>query len=152
MPAVTTAPSVEACLALVNQINAGTAYTLAVNATSADQFADDQQDIDGLRVDVVHLDEMQVTESLDVEDRSTHSIGIEIRRKITTSEQRDIDDTKLIVRQIFQRVNDYDSSDNRVRVWDCGYVKGENPNKQVMAESMIFRSRILLRVEVEVPA
>lgn len=152
MPAVTIAPSTEACQALVTQINAGTAYILNVNAKYAEQFSDDQQGVDGLRVDVVAIDELQLDETLDIEDRSSHAIGIEIRRNLTSADQVSVDAMKLLVRQVFQRVNDFDSSDRRVRVWECGYAKRENPNKQLLSESNVFRSRLVLRVEVEPPA
>lgn len=148
MPA-TIAPSTEACEAIRDRINSGGAYTLAVNATIAEQFSDDQQAMTELMVDVVALDSEQLIETLAVEDRSTHEIGIEIRRKLDSDSQSLVDEMKLIVHQIFQRLNNFDSSNGRVKVWECANVNSENPNKELLCESLIFRSRIVLRVEVE---
>lgn len=152
MPAVTIAPSTEACEAIRDRINSGGAYTLAVNATIAEQFSDDQQAMTDLMVDVVALDEEQIDESLDVENRASVQIGIEIRRKLESDSQALVDAMKLLVRQIFQRVNNFDSSNRRVRVWECGTDENENPNKELLTNGLIFRSRLLLRVEVEPPA
>lgn len=152
MPAVTISPSQEACEALVAQINAGTAYALSVSATTAEEFSDEQEGLESLAVDVVPLDGEQLIETLAVEDRSSHEIGIEIRRRLESTEQFLVDDMKLIVQQIFQRVNNFNSSDFRVQVWECSPVEKENPNKQLLADALIFRSRLVLRVEVEPPA
>jgi len=147
--AVTISPSTEACEALVAQINAGTLYTLHVAAVIAEQFSDDQQDMDELAVDVVTLDSEQLEETLDLEDRSTHTIGIEVRKRLENDDQVYVDDLKLTVQQIFQRVNNFRSTAGRVRVWNVADVKNENPNKQLLAEGLVFRSRLTLRVEVE---
>jgi hypothetical protein len=152
MPAVSISPSEEACAALVDQINGGTAYTLAVNATTAEQFSDEQEFLEALAVDVVPLEGEQLHETLAVEDRSSHQIGIEIRRRLESAEQNLVNDMKLIVQQIFQRVNNFDSSNRRVRVWECSPVSDENPNKELLSDALVFRSRLMLRVEVEPPA
>lgn len=148
MAAVTIAPSTEACQSIIDRINTGTAYALRVSATYAEQFTDDAETLDTLRVDVVPLDEVQLSESLALEDRTEHQIAVEIRKKLTATTQQAVDQMKLVVRQIYQRVNDYDSSDNRVRVWEAGYEKNENPNKKLLADHQIFRSRLLLKVMV----
>lgn len=149
MPAVTIAPSTEACEAIRDRINSGGAYTLAVNATIAEQFSDDQQAMTALMVDVVCLTENQLDETLDVEDRTELIIGIEIRRKLESDAQTLVNAMKLIAAQIYQRVNDFDSANGRVKVCDCGFEADENPNKDLLAEALVFRSRLQLRVEVE---
>lgn len=149
---VTVAPSTEACEAIRDRINSGGAYTLATNATIAEQFADQQQAMTGLMVDVVPGDEIQLARLLDVEDKTEHTIYIEIRKKLADNTQALVDAMKLIVAQVWQRVNNYDSADKRVRVWEAGFVKHENPNKKLLSEALIFRSRIALKVKVEASA
>lgn len=149
---VTIAPASEACQAIIDRINAvGAPYTLAATATYAEEYSDDAETLTSMAVDVVPLDEIQLSETLAVEDRTSHKIGIEIRKKLTAISQTDINALKLIVRQIYQWVNDFDSSNGRVKVWECGFEANENPNKDLLANNLVFRSRLLLRVEVEVP-
>ncbi len=147
--AVSISPSTEACEAIVDQINAGTTYALSVDAKIAEEFVDDQQSMDGLRVDVVAIDERQAADTLAVEDRWRVTIGIEIRNRLDGIEQFRVDAMKLIIAQVFQRINDFDSDDGRVKVWECAYEANENPNKRLLKESLIFRSRITLVVYVE---
>ena len=129
-----------------------TAYVRPLDVNIAEQFSDDQQAMTSLMVDVVPLEGEQLNETLATEDRSSHIIGIEVRRKLESDSQDLVDAMKLIVQQIFQRVNNFNSTDFRVQVWECSPVQDENPNKKLLSEGLIFRSRLELRVEVEPPA
>ena len=149
MAAVTIDPSVEACQALVTQINAGTAYTLPVDATYSEQVIDPLEEIDNLRVDVVTEDSETLGETLSVEDRTSHMIRIWIRDKVDDQDNITINGLKLAVRQIFQRVNDFDSSNGRVKVWQCDNDAKESPSKEDLQRAGLFVSSMLLRVEVE---
>jgi len=147
--AVTIAPSTEACEAIRDRLNSGGAYALQFEADIAEQFADEQATMAGLMVDVVPGDEVRLAETLDIEDRTQHTIYIEIRQKLDSNDQEQVDQVKLTTAQIYQRVNNYDLTSNRVRVWQCDEVKGERPNKRLLSESLIFRTRIALTVLVE---
>jgi len=147
--AVTIAPSTEACEAIRDRLNSGGAYALQFEADIAEQFADEQATMAGLMVDVVPGDEVRLAETLDIEDRTQHTIYIEIRQKLDSNDQEQVDQVKLTTAQIYQRVNNYDLASNRVRVWQCDEVKGERPNKRLLSESLIFRTRIALTVLVE---
>lgn len=146
---VTTAPADEACAALVTQINAGTAYSLDVTAEYADVLNDNLEEIRGLRVDVVPEEEETLEETLATEDRSSHQIRVTIRSMCDQNNQEDIKALRLIVRQIFQRVNDFDSSNGRVKVWQCDIEGKEVPDKEALRNDGLFKTSILLRVEVE---
>jgi hypothetical protein len=151
--AVTVAPSEEALAALVDRINSGTEYDLEVKATVSDVLIDPLEQIDGLRVDLVAETEEQLTETLDDEDRTTHVIRVWIRRKIESVDglpNRDqVAATKLLTRQLFQRLNQWDSSDLRVKVWDAEMDPKEVPLKDHLRTALLFVASILLRVEVE---
>ncbi len=151
--AVTVAPSEEALSALVDRINIGEEYDLGVKAAVSDVEIDPLEQIDGLRVDLVAENEEQLSETLDDEDRTTHRIRVWIRRKIEATEgtpNRDqIADTKLLTRQLFQRLNQWDSSDLRVKVWEAEMNPKEIPLKEHLRTALLFVASILLRVEVE---
>jgi hypothetical protein len=148
--AVTQSPSTEAMSAIVEQINSGTAYELSVTAAYSETLDDELEDIPDLRVDVVQEEEEQLNETLDVEDRTSHMIRIWIRKRTPT--QDDIDAVKLIVRQIWQRVNNFNSSNGRVKVWECDMDPKEVPNKMILKQSGLFVASMLMRVEVEASA
>jgi hypothetical protein len=145
--AVTQSPSTEAMSAIVEQINSGTAYELSVTAAYSETIDDELEDIPDLRVDVVQEEEEQLNETLDVEDRTSHMIRVWIRKRTPT--QDDIDAVKLIVRQIWQRVNNFNSSNTRVKVWECDMDPKEVPNKTILKQSGLFVASMLMRVEVE---
>jgi DNA-directed RNA polymerase subunit F len=149
--AVTEAPSTEAMRQIVKQINSGTTYCVDVRAEASEQLIDELEDIStqGLRVDVVTEDEQTLNETLDVEDRTSLDVRIWIRKKITSLSNDEIDPLKLVVRQIFQQVLDFDSSDGRVKVWECDLDSKQNPDKDMLRQNRMFLSTILLRVEVE---
>lgn len=146
--AVTIAPSEEACQAIVDRINTGTTYPLIFSATYTENLTEDVEELDALRVDVVPLNEIQLQETLSVEDRTEHEIAVEVRRKIKTTAQAEVANVKLTARKIYQRVNNFNSADGRVQVWECDYESNENPNKKLLADHQIFRSRLLLKVRV----
>ncbi len=148
--AVTQSPSTEAMSAIVEQINSGTAYELAVTASYSETIDDELEDIPNLRVDVCQEEEEQLNETLDVEDRTSHMLRVWIRKRTPT--QGDIDAVKLIVRQIWQRVNNFNSSNGRVKVWECDMDPKEVPNKVILKQSGLFVASMLMRVEVEASA
>ena len=145
--AVTQSPSSEAMSSIVERINSGSVYELAVTATYSETLDDELDDIPDLRVDVVQEEEEQLNETLDVEDRTSHMIRVWIRKRTPT--QDDVDAVKLIVRQIWQRVNNFNSSNTRVKVWECDMDPKEIPNKTILKQSGLFVASILMRVEVE---
>jgi uncharacterized protein involved in tellurium resistance len=147
--AVTIAPSSEAMSLIVDQINSGGAYDLDVVARYGALIIDPLEEVTGLRVDVVGETEEQLVETLDVEDRSTHQIRIWMRKKVSSVSSDEIDQLKLIFRQIYQRVNNFDSSDGRVKVWDAEIDPIEVPIKSILQQSWLFVASLVLRVEVE---
>lgn len=149
---VTIAPSTEACDALVDRINGGTAYTLDVLATYSRVEVNPLEDISGRRVDVIHVEETQLARTLAVEDLTSHKIAIWIREKLSDLDPATIDERCLLVRQIYQRVNNWDSSDLRVRVWETDEETRMVPDKAILNQMGLFVAVIVLRVEVEASA
>jgi hypothetical protein len=151
MAAVTKSPSTEAMEQIVKRINSATTYCIDVRAESTEEIVDELEELgtQGLRVDVVTEDEETLNETIDVENRSSLQIRIWIRKKITSTSNDEIDPLKLVVRQIFQRINNFDSSDSRVKVWECDLDSKQNPDKDLLRNNRVFVSSILLRVEVE---
>ena len=149
MSAVTTDPSVESCEVLVDQINAGTTYQRDVTAIYSEQLIDPLEEIDGLRIDVTTDESETLVETLAVEDRSSHQIRVWIRAKVDDFTSDTINPLKLLVRQVFQQLLDYDSSNGRVKVWECDNVVQETPDKTMLRNAGLFVASILLRVEVE---
>lgn len=147
--AVTIAPATEAMQAIVDQINDGGAYELAVRAKYSETIIDPLEEITSLRVDVVSETEEQLIETLDIEDRTSHLIRVWIRKKVQPNNQDQIDYLKLMHRQIFQRVNDFNSSDGRVKVWEVNNDAKECPIKSVLEQLGVFAATLILRVEVE---
>ena len=149
MAAVTVAPAVEAMLAIRDRINSGTAYVIELEAEYSELQVDELESIDGLRVDVTSEDETQLAETLALEDRTSHNLRIWIRSPLERRTNDELDPLKLVVRQIYQRVNNYDSADGRVRVWTCDLESKQNPDKAILNQHGLFVSSITLRVEVE---
>lgn len=135
--------------AIVDQINAGGAYDLDVVARYGALLIDPLEDFNGLRVDVISESEEQLTETLDIEDRTTHLIRIWVRKKVASIGNDDIDQLKLLFRQIYQRVNNFDSADGRVKVWEAEIDPIEVPIKNILQQMQMFVASLLLRVEVE---
>lgn len=149
MSVVAIDPSIEACQALVNRINAGTQYRQSVAAQYSEQLIDPLEEIDELRIDVATEESGTLNETLAVEDRSSHSIRVWVRDKVSDQSNDNIDPLKRLVRQVYQQVNDFDSSNGRVKVWECDYDSKQNPDKEALNRLNLFVSSILLRVEVE---
>jgi uncharacterized Ntn-hydrolase superfamily protein len=147
--AVTIAPSVEASQAIVDAINDSSTYCLEVVAERMELAVDPLEEVTTLRVDVVHETEEQLEETLDVEDRTTHEIRIWVRKKVSTVTPDELDRLKLLVRQLFQRVNNFTSSSGRVKVWQCELEGKQVPDKGILNQAGLFVVPILLRVEVE---
>lgn len=147
--AATIAPSVEAAQAIVDRINAATTYALEVVAQRQEVIVDHLEEVNELRVDVVHEEETELEDTLNVEDRTSHEIRIYVRSKVADMTPDNIDPLKLLTRQIFQQVNNYDSSDGRVRVWQCDVEPRAAADKELLRQHGIFVAAIMLRVEVE---
>ena len=147
--AVTVAPAVEAMTAIRDRINSGTAYVLAVNAEYSELQVDERETLDELRVDVTSDTEEQLKETLATEDRTSHRLRIWIRSPVERTSNEEIDPLKLLVRQIFQRVNDFNSANDRVKVWECDLESKQNPDKAILHQDGLFVANIALRVEVE---
>jgi len=147
--AVTIAPSVEAMVAITDRINTGTAYVLDVTATYGELMVDELEEISGLRVDVTSESETQLADTLAIEDRTSHVLRIWIRSPLMRRTRDEINPIKLLVRQIFQRVNNFNSADLRVKVWECDLDAKQNPDKAIMNQNGLFVSSITMRVEVE---
>lgn len=147
--AVTVDPSTEAMMVLVARINSGEAYCLDVAATYSELIVDPLEDIHELRVDVVTEQSEQLNETLAVEDRTSHQVRVWIRAKPDTITPTDIDPLKLVARQIFQRLNNWDSADGRVRVWECDMDPKEIPDKNTLHTLGLFVTSVLMRVQVE---
>lgn len=146
---VTIAPATEACQALVDQINAGTAYVLEREAAYSRVEVDPLEEIDGLRIDVVAVEETQLNETLAVEDRSSHKIAVWIRAKLDDVQPETLDALALLVRQVYQRVNNFSSADRRVKVWETDEETRMNPDKVLLNQHRLFVVAIVLRVEVD---
>jgi hypothetical protein len=146
---VTVSPAAEACMALVERINAGTAYGLEVAATYNRVKVDPLEEIEGLRVDVVHEQQTQLRESLDIEDDTSHVIYVWVRSKLQSDLPEEIDQLSLLVRQIYQQLNDWDSADGRVRVWECDEEERPDAEKEALRQMRLFVALIAMRVEVE---
>lgn len=146
---VTVAPDAEACQALVARINSGDAYALAVDAKYGWVDIDVAEEIGSLRVDVVAEDSQQLIETLAIEDRTRHRIAIHIRNKLHSLEPSEIAAMSLLVRQIFQRVDDYNSPDGRVRVWKVDEATQMTPDKTRLYQNRLFVAKVILQVEVE---
>jgi hypothetical protein len=147
--AVTMAPSTEAMQAIVARINSATTYCLAVVAEYRETLVDPLEEITDLRCDVVSESEEQLVETLATEDRTSHVLRIWLRKKLDNLTPDEIDPLKLLFRQIFQRVNNYDTTDRRVTVWECDIEPKEVPLKDFLQQAGLFVASIVLRVEVE---
>ncbi len=147
--AATIAPSVEATQAIIDRINTGTAYELEIVAQRQEVIVDHLEEVSELRVDVVHEEETQLEETLDDEDRTSHEIRIYVRSKVPDRTADQLDPLKLLTRQIFQRVNEYDSTDGRVKVWQCDIEPRQAADKELLRQHGLFVAAIMLRVEVE---
>lgn len=147
--AATIAPEVEAAQSIVDRINASTTYALEVVAQRQEVIVDHLEEVSELRVDVVHEEGTQLEDTLNVEDRTSHEIRIYVRSKVSDMAPDSIDPLKLLTRQIFQQVNNYDSADGRVKVWQCDVEPRQAADKELLRQHGIFVAAIMLRAEVE---
>lgn len=146
---VTVAPSTEAMDAIVSRITTGGAYSQPASVSYGELRNEDLIDVTTTLVDVVSDDEEQLAETIDSEDRTTHTIRVWIRRKVNDLSNGTINPLKLMVRQLFQRLNNFRSNDNRVTVWAIDYDPKEMPDKQRLKLEGLFIANLTLRVEVE---
>ena len=146
---VTIAPSIEAMLAIRDRITSGDDYVLSANVEVSELQVDPLEQIDCLRVDVTSEGEEQLNETLATEDRTSHSVRVWIRSPLDAMTNDAIAPLKLFTRQVFQRLNNFDSDDLRVKVWECDFEQKQNPDKSILNALGMFVSNIVLRVEVE---
>lgn len=140
-------PAAEACQALVARISGGT-YSQSIGDVSySDQLSDRLESLKYPAVDLIPEDEETLDETLATEDRTSHSIRVWIRSPAISQQQ--VDDLKLFVREVYRQLNDFDSTNGRVRVWECSLEQKANPDKDALRNESLFRTSILLRVEVE---
>lgn len=142
---LTISPADEACQAIVNRINSGTDYRLSFDAKYSRTEIDRLEEIDRTRVDVVAVTETQPNNQLDAMENSSHKIQVVIRSKLFG---KDVSDLALFVRQLFLRLDNFNSTDRRVCVWECDVDEKENPDKSFLNDANLFVSSINLRVEV----
>lgn len=146
--ATTIAPSTEAMKAIRDRINSWSKYVLMFRAEYSESNIDPLADIDSLKVDVCSDTEEQLAETLDA-DRTTHQIVVWVRQQVNDSSNKVIDDLKLLTRQIYDRLNNYDTTNGRVRIWEIDANPKEVPDKEILRTQSAFVARIDLRVEVE---
>lgn len=152
MGAVTIAPSDEACQALVAWINSGGAYTLPSACTYSYSTVDELGDVTELLVDVTHVSGKQLQESLSPEDPSEHTLIVWLRDKLPDASTTEVAARNLIFQQLYQRINAYRVSGNRVMVRACGYDDVENPDRDLIRTQLLFRAGVTVKVEVKPPA
>ncbi|MES2788130.1 MAG: hypothetical protein V4719_00815 [Planctomycetota bacterium] len=151
MADVTIAPSDEACQALVAWINAGDKYTLPAPSAYSYLTIEELGDVTQLQVDVTHVSAIQLSDSLDGEDPSVHTIIVWVRDKLPTKATAEIAVRNLIFQQIYQRVNGYRFPANRVKVRECGYDDVENPDRDLIETQLLFKAGITIKAEVSPP-
>lgn len=152
MGAVAIAPSDEACQALVAWINGGGAYTLPTPSSYSYLAVEDLAEATALTVDVTHVSGKQLQESLAIEDPSEHTLIVWVRDKLTSAEVTEVAARNLIFQKIFQRINAYRITSNRVMVRQCGYDDVENPDRDLIKNQLLFQAGITVKVEVKPPA
>jgi len=145
---VAISPSVEAMQAIVSRINSGT-YQFSVRAKYGEAVIDELEDLEFVTVDVISESEQQLNETIDIEDRTSHLINVWIRRKVNPDDTVTIDRLKLTVRQMFQRLNDYDSPNGRVKIWELDSESKKVPDKTQLVNNHVFIAALMLRAEVE---
>ena len=149
MADVQKSPSTEAMQVIVDRINSGDKYELDKPAEYSEGIIDELEDITDLRIDVVTESETQLEETLDVEDRTELFVRVFVRAKVDAVDNDTIDPLKLLVRRLWQRLNNYDLADGRVKVWNCDVSPKEVPIKTILQNHRLFVATLLLRIEVE---
>jgi hypothetical protein len=145
----TLAPSTEAVNAIVARINAGTTYTLDLKAEARELIVDPTEEVTELRVDVCHESEQQLFETLDSVDNTQHAIRIWIRKKVADITPQELNPLRLLCRQILRQVDQYVTTDWRVRVWQAGFETQEVADKAVLYSQRMFVASISCEVQVK---
>jgi len=145
----TLAPSTEAVNAIVARINAGTTYTLDLKAEARELIVDPTEEVTELRVDVCHESEQQLFETLDAIDNTQHAIRIWIRKKVADITPQELNPLRLLCRQILRQVDQYVTTDWRVRVWQAGFETQEVADKAVLYSQRMFVASISCEVQVK---
>lgn len=152
---LTIAPADEACQALVTLINSPTTgYALDFNAQYSRVEINPLEEIQGLLVDVVADEEETPGDRLDAQDQSSHDISVWIRSQLpggtpqSPEVNQAIGQLCLLRQQIFLQLNNWQSANGRVSVWDAGIEKQDQPLKAALKQANLFAARIALRVEV----
>ena len=145
----TLSPSTEACEAIRNRINSGTDYALEVRAEVRDEITEDLKDLRQLRVDVCQESEEQLFETIDLQDNTSHQIRVWIRKKLDTTTQDELEQLKLLKRQIELRLLNYATDDWRVRIWDVSNTQSPLMERDMLHQDRSFVASILCRVEVK---
>ena len=145
----TLAPSTEAVNAIVARINAGTTYTLDLKAEARELIIDPTEEVTELRVDVCHESEQQLFETLDAVDNTQHAIRIWIRKKVADITPQELNPLRLLCRQILRQVDQYVTTDWRVRVWQAGFETQEVADKAVLYSQRMFVASISCEVQVK---
>jgi len=145
----TLAPSTEAVNAIVARINAGTTYNLDLKAEARELIVDPTEEVTELRVDVCHESEQQLFETLDAVDNTQHAIRIWIRKKVADITPQELNLLRLLCRQILRQVDQYVTTDWRVRVWQAGFETQEVADKAVLYSQRMFVASISCEVQVK---
>ena len=145
----TLAPSTEAVNAIVARINAGTTYNLDLKAEARELVVDPTEEVTELRVDVCHESEQQLFETLDSVDNTQHAIRIWIRKKVADITPQELNPLRLLCRQILRQVDQYVTTDWRVRVWQAGFETQEVADKAVLYSQRMFVASISCEVQVK---
>jgi hypothetical protein len=145
----TLAPATEAVNAIVARINAGTTYNLDLKAEARELIIDPTEEVTELRVDVCHESEQQLFETLDAVDNTQHAIRIWIRKKVADITPQELNPLRLLCRQILRQVDQYVTTDWRVRVWQAGFETQEVADKAVLYSQRMFVASISCEVQVK---
>jgi len=145
----TLAPSTEAVNAIVARINAGTTYNLDLKAEARELIIDPTEEVTELRVDVCHESEQQLFETLDAVDNTQHAIRIWVRKKVADITPQELNPLRLLCRQILRQVDQYVTTDWRVRVWQAGFETQEVADKAFLYSQRMFVASISCEVQVK---
>jgi hypothetical protein len=145
----TLAPSTEAVNAIVARINAGATYNLDLKAEARELIIDPTEEVTELRVDVCHESEQQLFETLDAVDNTQHAIRIWVRKKVADITPQELNPLRLLCRQILRQVDQYVTTDWRVRVWQAGFETQEVADKAVLYSQRMFVASISCEVQVK---
>ena len=142
------APADEAAQAIVCELNSDFAYVLEFDATYSRVLVDAAEQIDGLRVDVVIDTESQPAETLDLSDNAVVKLRVWVRSPLPQDDAQTIADLSLLVRQIYAQLNNFDSNQKKVQVWECDIEEHDEPKKVALKQAGLFEGSIIVKVEV----